>query len=273
MQSNRILNLIDVILFLSGVCLVLLSDAVQLTMLTSLLQALGTGLVAASIVSGLSRFADTRDETEKLRLWTSQRIIREDLYNRLREKAKTHDLMAIALTGSLQHFIDSEKLLNGVVLHRTEHRLMFLRPGAEYVKQRAREDCVELEQLKLRLCESAERSRRIYEKLRGLWLKYGENRTGAGSLEIRVMQMCPHMTIFRADKTIIWGLYLSYIPGASSAAVEVEREKGDLALQLEKHFETLWKEHEEYWIVRFDKHNGPRLNEELLEVLKDESGP
>ncbi len=272
MKSNKAPHLMDIILFLSGVCLVLLSGAVQPRMLTSLLEALGIGLVAASMVSFLSRLADTRDETEKLKFLVVPKINMGDKYNELREKARTHDLMAIAMTGCLQHFIDSEKLLKGVVLHGTKHRLVFLGPGAEYVKQRAEEDHVELEQLKHRLGESAERSRKVYEKLRGLWKTYEKNRENAGSLEIRVMQVCPHITIFRADETIIWGPYLSYTQGFNLAAMKVEGETGGLATQLERHFEALWQQHEENWLVRFDQFNGPRLNEKLLEKLKSESG-
>jgi hypothetical protein len=125
-------------------------------------------------------------------------------------RAKKIDIMGIALSGALTEISnDSEdKLLRKVLLENAQVRMMFLSPFSLYVKQRAVEDGDLESQLIESLRESVRDSVSLFNNFKKLY--QNEKSEGniqphtVGFLEIRVIDFCPHFTIYRTDDELLW---------------------------------------------------------------------
>jgi hypothetical protein len=204
---------------------------------------------------------------QEVKVVTTQRIEYEGEYSRLRAKAKIHDVVSVGLTGALRNYYDSPRLLKKVLLYGTRVRLMFVNPLAPFVKQRAKEDGQSEPQLQKQLKESVALSRKIFDKLYEARKKYKNlphERTGG--FEIRVIDVCPYFTIFRADDKLLWGIYTCHQRGNFSALLRVKL-NGGLGEQLRDHVDKLWNTHENNWIVRYHIDGEPLLNTGLIEKL------
>jgi len=263
--------LIDLFLLILGLTFVLASGYFTKVIIVNLFQALGTGLIAASMVSFLISLLHSEKIGEDIKIEDYDRINIENKYNRLREKARVLDIAGIALGGALNHFIREERLLDKIFLERADVRLIFLNPLSNYVEQRAKEDGEPISKLKEKLKASVKNSEEIYKILKKLYDKYDiikkADRERIGSFEIRAMDVCPYFTFFKKDDLILWGLYTCDKPGTESAVLRVEKENAILSKQLDRHFEKLWNNHQDNWLVLFHRNDEPYLNEQLIKKL------
>jgi hypothetical protein len=266
---------IDLIVFLLGILSVLSSVIIKNSIIQNLLAALGTGLIAASVVSFLFRLLYTaKTDNDMVKIEDPKRIKIEKTYNRLREESTSHDVASIALSGALSDFIERESLLNQILSERKAIRLIFLSLNASYLKQRAKEDGVLVEELQGRLKASLEKSHKIYNNLKKLHegLHHSHPKDRIGSFDIRVMDECPYFTVFRVDDIILWGIFLCFKPGTESPVLRVEKKNKELFDDLKQHFQTLWDNNRENWIVQYDRGASPKFNDRLYnDLMKTEN--
>ncbi|MVU84078.1 hypothetical protein GPX89_43475 [Nocardia sp. ET3-3] len=278
---GSLLEVLDILILLIGIVVVLLSDVFDnLRIVSRLLEQLGTGLVTAAIVSVILRIiaGRTRDKTS-VQVVTGTRQEIERQYRVMKRDASEISILAIALTGALEDILanDADKFLERVLFERLQVRFIFLSPGSAYARIRAAEEGMEESAFKISLETSVERSALIYQQLKA---RYDEVRAAgllardkSGRFEIRVIDACPHCTIFHADSTIYWGLYTSRGRGYSDAVLKVPSDTRELYSQLVGHFESLWNSHSDWQksnsgpLVKFDGWETPRLNERLITRL------
>lgn len=270
--------LIDAIVVLSGLVLLLLMGYTHDTLLVNLLQALGTSLVAAGMVTFLIRKVMTapQQDNARIEMVSDNRIDLENEYIRLKYVAHELDIVSIALAGALEEMaLDaSERILKRVLFNRAKIRLMFVSPLADYAKQRATEDGVSLSELEAALRSSVIRCVEIYNRLQRLFenatASHTFNRDQMGALEIRLIDMCPHFTIYRTDGNILWGIYTSAQRGFFSSVLRVKQEQGALYAQLTSHFDRLWDKNlgsrtsGDNYLLRFYGPSAPMINGELV---------
>jgi len=154
---------------------------------------------------------------------------------------------------------------------------MFLSPSATYVRQRAVEDGVSVVELQERLKQSVRYCVVIYKRFAKLYHSAAESgrlqRTKTGSLEIRMIDICPHFTVYRTDSHLLWGLYTSSSRGVDSVVLAVPEEQEVLFGQLVRHFDKLWDKSllitgsDHNYLVRYYDLSVPILNEELVQQV------
>ena len=216
---------------------------------------------------------------EFVRIVTDDRQTLHTEYRDRKYSAQRVDILSMALIGALDELATDgdHKLLDRVLFHNAQVRMMFVTPTSEYVRQRAIEDGEPSEQLQMRLRGAVRRAVEIYERLKarhGAAEREGRIRaTAVGSLEIRVTDFCPHFTIYRTDDSILWGIYTSASKGLYSSVLQVQRSHGALFEQIGKHFDCLWQLHrlgraaEDSYLVKCHSQLAPCLNEQFVDEI------
>jgi hypothetical protein len=245
----------------------------------------------AEIISWLNRIADQRLadahpslERQFVRIVTDNRHNLDKEYREWKYSARYVDIVSLALSGALEELAsDSDsRFLKRVVREGAQARLMFLTPTSSYVRQRAMEDGDTVSGLTAKLLEAVAKVRRVYDRLSDL---YQEERNNgqvrldrAGSLEIKVLDLCPHFTIYRTDESILWGIYTATTMGLYSSVLHVKKSHDELYQQLLQHFNSLWKQPslsrttEDSTLLSFHCHAAPFLNEDLIDLLCKSAG-
>jgi hypothetical protein len=265
---------IDLIIILAGASIVLLGGYFNSDLVKGSFQAIGTALVAAGLSAFLIwRFhSKTTDDEQRVSIISGNRIDLESEYVRRKYVARELDIVSIALAGALEEMANdsTERILKRVLFDRVKIRLMFLSPSAGYVTQRATEDGVSISDLENELRRSVEYCASIYRRLEGLFREASTSRTfrreRMGALEIRLMDMCPHYTIYRSDEEILWGIYTSAQRGYFSSVLLVTKKHKELHEQLVSHFDSMWDKSrgDGHYLVRFYGPAAPQVNESLL---------
>lgn len=276
--GKRNLAAIDIITVLCGIILLLLESLSSNSMITTLIEAIGTSLVVAGFVSFLVRRLYLEDQQDNVKIISESRAYLESEYVRRKYGARRIDIVSIALSNALKELATDpgERMLRRVVFEGAKVRLLFLDPDADYVEHRAIEDGTQLEETREALKKSVRYCTEIHSKLSNIYQKAASSHTleheRMGSFEIRVMDMCPHFTIYRTDNVILWGLYTSAQRGLYSPVIEVPKEQNTLYEPLMRHFEKLWETGasglgRNNFIVSFYDPAPPRLNEQLVERI------
>ncbi len=280
-QNRASKTTVDIIVVLVGVVMVLIAGYITNSIATSLLKALGTGLVAAGFVAVLmQKFHSVEtDDTEAVRVIADNRIDLEGEYTRRKQVAHEVNIVSIALAGALDEFAGdpAEKMIKRVLFDRAKVRLMFLSPTASYVKQRAVEDGVPEAELSQDLQKSVRLCSGIHARMTAMHKRAIDSKTfqreRMGALEIRVIDMCPHYTIFHTDERILWGIYTSTQRGYFTSVLQVTKDHHPLYAQLVDHFDGLWNKGikgahgGDNYLVKFYGPNAPTLNEDLFSQI------
>jgi predicted nucleotide-binding protein len=231
----------------------------------------------------LNTITNARNPKDWVRVVASNRHEIDKEYRERKYTARELDIVGIALGGALKEIAEdvTNALLKRVMFNHARVRLMFLTPLSPYVWQRAIEDEVSAEQLLTTLRESVLHSRTIYENMKTLFEAESKTksirRENVGSFEIRVSDFCPHVTIFRADKRILLGMYSAAKMGLHSPVMEVDEANGELFQEVREHFNKLWdggihSGKRESYLVRYQADAPPTLNEQLDKELREVSG-
>jgi hypothetical protein len=269
---------IDLIIVLAGTSVVLLAGYFQSALIKGSFQAIGTALIAAGLSAFLIWKFHTRDvsgDEDKVSIVSGNRIDLESEYVRRKYTAKELDIVSIALAGALEEMATdpTERIIKRVLFDRVKIRLMFLSPTADYVKQRAAEDGVSVADLEKELRKSVLYCVSIYDRLDKLFQEASNSRTfrreRMGAVEIRLMDMCPHYTIYHSDGEILWGIYTSAQRGYFSSVLSVRKDHKVLHEQLMSHFDSMWDKStgHGHYLVRFYGPAAPQINEELFTRL------
>jgi hypothetical protein len=268
--------LVDAVVLLAGLALVSTGGQLPQAGASRLLLALGTGLFAAGFVSALMRYLYFSRTPTPLAVLADRRLSIESEYRDAKRRPKTLDIVAIALVGALHDFSTDDLLLARVLDEEFRVRFLFLSPEAPYLDQRATEDGVSVDDLRLTLRSSVQQSKELATKLRKLYTGRHEAgvslRTTMGSFEIRVVKYCPHFTVFVTDDLIRLGLYVWGQKGTESPVLGVRRESSELARQLLVHFERLWNVSAGDWLVRCAIDVAPTFNAPLCDRLMGTQG-
>jgi len=271
--------LIDIVVVLSGLILLLLMGYIPNETFQVLLEAVGTSLIAAGFVSFLFRNFYSEQHDGELKVISDNRMTLDQEYRRLKFSAREVDIVGIALSGGLKELAtdSDQKMLRRVLFDGARVRLMFLHPMADYVGQRAVEDGVSINELRDVLKQSILWSIAIYDRLDKLYKGAVESgtlrRKKTGCIEIRLINMCPHFTMYRADEVMLMGIYTSAMRGLDSAVINVPKEQNELISQLNRHFDKLWERsildtgEDHNFLVRYYDPNKPTLNEELIQNI------
>lgn len=177
-------------------------------------------------------------------------------YKKLRYSAKDVSCLGFGLCSALHEFATDKKetFLRRIVFEGVRARLMFAAPWSECVKQRAVEDGDSLAELQKVLSQCLNNTVHIHERLKAIasGKMTAASREHMGSLEIHVINFCPHVAIDRADDRLFLGFYIAGLRGDNSAVVEVLKCHGGLFKQLDSHFDTMWKESSDTSLLKFN---------------------
>ena len=251
------LTILDVLLIVIGITLILLTGYLNFSPVNTLLEAIGTSLIAAGLVAYLTRRFYTDDRRDVIELLAPNRMVLDDEYKRDKYTANDIDILGIALSGCLKELANdrTEKMLKQILFARAHVRLLFLNPFDGYVHQRALEDSIPVDELQNILKQSVIYCVKIFGRLDKLYKntlrKNLLERDKIGSFQIRITDLCPHLTIYHTDDTILWGLYTFASRGLDSPALRVPKTQSAVFGQLITHFDKLWDRSSENYLIRY----------------------
>ena len=251
LEKSKIL-LINTVVGLVGVILVLLSvNAENNPKLKTMLEAIGTSLIVSGGVNFLDKLLDQeiKEQNSPIETVTIKTHKRNNIGQDVHEgkyKAKKVDIVGISLSQCLQEIVDDprQRMINRLVRGETERlRLLFIHPNAPFIKQRALEDGIKPEKLENQQKESIKLCIEFYKKLKNRLDKAksdGDSYDAKSYVEIRLIDLCPHITLERFDNETYWGLYMAHSVGLNSPMFKITKEQNDeLFEQLKNHFKEL----------------------------------
>jgi hypothetical protein len=276
--ANSDLKVIYLLVLLSGVVLVLVSTIEMPPMIGASLRAMGTGLISAGFVGFLIRYLQAEDRSRYIEFFALNRKRKEREYRRRKFRSDYIRIIAIALRGALEDYSTKDRLLQRVLSAKAIVELLFLNPSSPAILQRASEDKQEVRELREGLLKSVRLSHLIFEKLKQLHDDSRDKFAGVGKFEIRLLNECPHYTIFNcavsaagtriADKRILWGMYTSTGMGFNNCVLEVNDKQAELFEQLQRHSDNLWTSHADDWLLRYHGSDPPKWNDELVKEIE-----
>jgi len=261
-----------------GIIIVLLALIITNKAFEFLSNAIGTGLISSGFVALLLLFINNEENHKHMKIISTDRSTLDEKYKKRSYSAKEIDIMGIALSGVMKELAtdESERLLKHILYENAKVRLMFLSPESEYTKQRALEDGVTEKDLLKGLNETLINSLKLYNRINKIYnneySKKSIQRDKMGTIEIKITDMCPHLTIYRTDNNIAWGLYTAASKGIYSTAMEVNNKQKKIFEELKKHFDRLWDNslcycNSENSLFKIYDPNGLIINENMYSKL------
>ena len=283
MEKPRIvIFLYNVVAILIGIILVSVSVNIGDRWLSTLLEALGIGAIATGAVNFFDRFLKEKPTDASLTLIAHQRAtIPQHIHDRKFHVQRVVDICAISLTGCLNDITRdrNNSLLHDILFkHEMRVRLMFVHPCSPYLQQRAIEEHSDYNLLQIRQRENVRKCIIFYKYLKEKYDEAVSNHrlvNPLGTLEIKLMNVCPYLTIERYDYDIYWGLYQIDKVGEKSPQFLVTI-KSDYKLyeQIREHFNGLMLNHipvptmpANDTLVKVGLVEGVWLNEDLANAL------
>lgn len=274
--------LINTIVALIGIIFVLLSVLTNNSMVKEFSVAIGIGLFAAGGVNILNTLfvQEEKEEATISKMIAGERKSAQEWDFERKYHAEKVDIIGISLLDCLLEIVNDpgQKMIDRVLFNRTRLRLVFVHPNAQYLTQRAIEDKVTEDSLRTRQRQSVKLSVAFYKLLNEAYKKAKRhdklNSKRLGSIEIKLIEFCPYMTVNRADDEILWGLYTSDTAGINSPMFQVTEKNNILFRCLKNHIYALLERNltpgGDYYLVRMIN-GAPVLNKKLvLEILEAE---
>ena len=261
-----------------GIIIVLLALIITNKAFEFLSNAIGTGLISSGFVALLLLFINNEENHKYMKIISTDRSTFGGKYKKRSYSAKEIDIIGIALSRVMNELATdkSEKLLKHILYENAKVRLMFLSPESEYTRQRALEDGVTEKDFLKGLNETLINSLKLYNRINKIYnneyFKKSIKRDKMGTLEIKITDMCPHFTIYRADDNIFWGVYTAASKGIYSTAMEVNNKQKKIFEELKKHFDRLWDSslcyrNSENSLFKIYNPNGLIINENMYSKL------
>lgn len=286
--NRREVILINVVITLVGVIVVFIGTIAGVPILSTLLEAIGTGLIATGGVNFLDRLLAERPQTDGVIMVAGTRRSLDLNIHVRKYRADKVDILGMSLSDCLREIADNPNqtminpMVNRVLFNNTRLRLLFVHPDSEYVSQRAMEDNTGDEtELRERQKQSVEYCILFYKRLAEHYQVALENKVidkPRGSVQIKLLEFCPYMTIERYDNDIYWGLYTSDIAGINAPMFLTNRDENYLLYdRLKNHFVGLLNKNlrsnnhssKDYFLVKMEL-GMPLLNRELAESILGE---
>ncbi len=280
----RTMWLINLIVFLLGVIFIYISFTMQAGIGKTLIEAIGTSFFVSGFVSVLATLFIRQPVFDGVRVAS---VTRDEMSRSLKDRkyhAKKIDIVAFSMSECLRELAEDTKarMINLLLTQKVRMRLLFVHPEAHILKQRAVEDgYLDVQSLVDRQLLSVRYSVLIFKRLKERYCEIYDKPAAEratepsrlGIFEIRMIDVCPHITTDRADNSIMWGFYLSSNPGLNSSMFIVNAsEQPEVFDQLKNHFYGLWRtpthHHENDCLVRMLVGIlKPSLNGDLAERL------
>lgn len=212
-----------------------------------ILEAIGTGLIATGGVNLLDRMFTEAPKPSGVSLVSLMRMTMDPKIHERKDRALKIDTLGVSITAALAEiYNDSQQMVIKNILYKpkTRVRMMFLHPEAEFMKQRYLEDefrsldqLVECQKKSLEYCVLVYAAiKKRYDNER----RIEPNFEPLGTLLIKLVDVCPYLSIERYDDDMYWGIYTSDSPG-KKAPVFLTRETDhpELTRKFKDHFEHL----------------------------------
>ncbi len=276
--------LINLLLLALGI-IVILIGIIQGAVWRPLLESIGIGLLAAAAVNMIDRiFEVEKTESvpvppqptvgEKIVLAAYKRCLTPPEIHNLKFTASKVDIVGITLNHAVEELIKDEgkQIIENLLFHNLQLRLFMMHPCSPYLQQRIIEDNDNEIDFMNRQREAVKGCVRFYELLKKRY--DAEKRKGkldtrfVGSLQIKLLNFCPYMSIFRInDDRIYWGLYTSGATGLNLPLYLTTTERDpSLYAQLHDHIHGLMDRDTTYDdLVMMANVSAPKLD---LAVLK-----
>lgn len=246
--------------------------------------AIGTGLVAAAAVNILDRAVRLEPPSipkPRIEVMSDKRIDTSEAMQSIHElKYKTSkvDLIGVSLIHVLEEFDEEpDRIINRLLRNNLQLRLLFVHPDSKYLEQRAREDKWDVADLVKRQKRAVDLSVKFYNNLRHAYDKAVSEKSlnthKTGSLQIKLLDFCPYMTIYRVgEDEIYWGLYTSNMSGVNLPLFKtVLAQDPMLYKHLHQHIHGLIERDLKYPdLVSMSDMGEPLLNKELVKKILEQ---
>jgi len=243
------------------------------------LEAIGIGLLVAGAVNILDRSLTLEalpPPLQRIEVVAEKRSATPQYISDLKYKAAKVDIIGISLNHFIKELVNDPKqeIINRLLKHNLQLRLFLVHPNSKYLEQRAREDKEDISDLIKRQKHAVELCVKFYEQLRDSYRLADETRTLdthlTGSLQIKLLDFCPYMSIYRIDEEdIYWGLYTSDTAGLNLPLFKTSA-TNDLALHkyLHQHIHGLMERDMKYPdLVSMREMGEPTLNQKLVDQI------
>lgn len=246
-----------------------------------LLEALGTGLVAAAAINILDRaltIEQPPSQPTRIEVVAEKRIATPQKIYDLKYDTSKVDIIGISLNHVFEELVNdpAQRIIDRLLRHNLQLRLFFMHPDATFLIQRAREDnwdhkdIIERQKRAVKLCQV------FYEQLRAAYDAALNARVlnthQTGSLQIKLLDFCPYITIYRiGEEEIYWGLYTSSATGVNLPLYRTSNiHDPSLYKNLHQHIHGLIDRDLKYPdLVSMPEMGAPEINTELLgKILK-----
>jgi hypothetical protein len=276
LARNQIL-LVNIVLIAVGVIMTMWAIIVPPTEGQILLEAVGTGLIAAGGVNFIDKFFAEKADEKDIVLVSPQRSDVDPLIYTSKYRGKKVDIFGVSVTEVLNEFLhdQGEDIIERIFAHRLRLRLVFVHPDADFLNQRAGEDHISYDELRNRQLNSIQLAIRFYRKLLdeySMRARKSGKLSKMGSVEILLMKACPYVSIYRVDNKIYWGLYASHKSGTESPLfLSEKREETGMFDFIKEHYYTHINNKERFddlhLIKMILRDREPYLNRSLVDHL------
>jgi hypothetical protein len=278
---------VNLFLCLVGIVLILVGIIQGGEINQPLLESIGLGLIAAGVVNILDRsfsVEPTKQPPAAPPPPSAKEMIVLAAYKRSSTPPEIFDLkfdaVKVDVIGvTLNYVIDElqksygEKVISNLLNNNLQLRLFMVHPDSQFLKQRALEDCDSYERLRDRQVEAVEKCVKFFHKLNARYDVKKVDTRFKGTLQIKLLDFCPYITIYRInDDRIYWGLYSSGTTGMNLPLFLTTPDRDpDLYGHLHDHIHGLIEHDTKYPdLVTMTKVGLPELNQAAHEQLLKE---
>lgn len=275
--DRRMILLINVGLALLGVTL----DAISFTMPQSFgrffMESVGVGLVATGFVNFFDKFLVEAEKDVEIEIVAMERARTNQTIHRLKYQHEKVDILGVSIAAVLREISEDpqNEMVDRILRHSTRLRLICVHPESPFLVQRASEDHVSWEDLHNRQIQSAENIVRFFKRMRLAYQRESEAGTlrhsNVGSVEVRLINNCPYLSMYRVDDTIYWGLYTTSKSGHESPLFMSKKlDKDGMYELLKDHIYALLSNEgaDNYTLIKMAmKDQPPTLNRALAEQI------
>lgn len=213
-------------------------------------EAIGTSLIATGGVGLLTHIFSESPKVDGIKMVASTRNLMDPSIHNKKNKAKKIEMAGVSLTGFLREIANDQNqtIVNRVLIENTRLRAAFVHPDSPFLVQRAvednRNDVNGLRQLQF---ESIEYCLQFYKHLKKQYLSAkasGLIEKPKGTVQVKLIDFCPYLTIERYDGEIYWGLYTSDTAGEYAPMFLASRNENYVVYdKLKLHFNDLLNKH------------------------------